>query len=304
MRDVYKQIGAVSRSKTSVLVVGESGTGKELVAKAIHFASDPDKPFVAVNCTAFATGLLESELFGHVRGAYTGAVADRAGRFELAGEGSLLLDEIAEIPLDLQAKLLRVLQERTFERVGDAKPVPLRARIMAATHRNLSAMVREGTFREDLYYRLNVVEIRLPALRDRPEDIPLLVEGLLARINRELHRNVRRVTDDAMRALTTYAWPGNVRELENTLTRAVVLAKGDSIDSDVLAQGIPGVSTHSPMTSPASEEPLPLRDVERNHIERVLRHTDWNKKRACELLVISRPTLDRKIEEYGLKKEH
>jgi two-component system, NtrC family, response regulator AtoC len=331
MRDVYKQIGAVSRSKTSVLVVGESGTGKELVAKAIHYASDPDKPFVAVNCTAFASGLLESELFGHVRGAYTGAVADRMGRFELAGQGSLFLDEIAEIPLDLQAKLLRVLQERTFERVGDARPVPLRARVMAATHRDLAAMVREGTFREDLFYRLNVVEIRLPALRDRPDDIPLLVEGLLARINRELHRNVRHVTGDAMHALTSYAWPGNVRELENTLTRAVVLAKGDAIDLDVLSRGVAGppeavgarhvagppeavgarhVAGHvqdgrgadDPLAK-TGEVPLPLREVERLHIEYVLRHAAWNKKRTCELLEISRPTLDRKIEEYGLKKE-
>jgi two-component system response regulator AtoC len=305
MREVYKQIGAVARSPTSVLVVGESGTGKELVARAIHYASTPDKPFVAVNCTAFASGLLESELFGHVRGAFTGATGDRMGRFELASNGTLFLDEIAEIPLDLQAKLLRVLQERTFERVGDSRPVALSARIIAATHRELGAMVRAGTFREDLFYRLNVVQISLPPLRERPDDIPRLVEGLLAKINRELHRSVRVVTNDALDALVRYPWPGNVRELENALTRAVVLAKGDAIDESLLA-GV--VLTDATKVQPAAAvvagaAPLSLREVEKRHIAHVLRHADWNKRRACEILEISRPTLDRKIEEYALTRE-
>jgi DNA-binding NtrC family response regulator len=308
IREIYKTIGAVSTSKTSTLIVGESGTGKELVAKAIHYASDDrDKPFVAVNCTAFARGLLESELFGHVRGAFTGAIADKQGRFELAGTGTLFLDEVAEIPLDLQAKLLRVLQERTFERVGDARAIHLKARIVAATHRDLSAMVREGSFREDLLYRLKVMEIRIPPLRERSDDIPLLVDALLAKINVETHKNVRWVPDETMALLRAYAWPGNVRELENALTRAVVLAKGDVLEASLLP--LPGANGSAP-AAPASDPQdtiqvdsklLPLREIERQHIERVLRHTGWNKRRACALLEISRPTLDRKIEEFGLK---
>ncbi|MGE0396807.1 MAG: sigma-54-dependent transcriptional regulator [Kofleriaceae bacterium] len=308
IRDVWKQIGAVSTTKAPVLIAGESGTGKELVARAIHAASDAaggkERPFVAVNCTALAPGVLESELFGHVKGAFTGAVADRPGRLELAGKGTLFLDEIAEIPLDLQAKLLRVLQERTYERVGDAKQMQLEARVIAATHRDLAAMVAKGTFREDLYYRLRVVEISLPALRERASDIPILVEGLLAKINRDLNKDVRYVTPTALARLSAYAWPGNVRELENTLTRAVVLAKSDVLDETFLPLG--GVSTGDAASAPGTEADnegaLPtLREIERRHIVRVLAHTEWNKRRACAVLDISRPTLDRKIEEYGLR---
>ncbi len=311
IRDVWKQIGAVSTTKAPVLIAGESGTGKELVARAIHAASDAsqapgskDRPFVAVNCTALAPGVLESELFGHVKGAFTGAVADRPGRLELAGKGTLFLDEIAEIPLDLQAKLLRVLQERTYERVGDAKTMHLEARVIAATHRDLASMVAKGTFREDLYYRLRVVEISLPPLRERASDIPILVEGLLAKINRDLAKDVRYVTPTALARLSAYAWPGNVRELENTLTRAVVLAKSDVLDETFLPLG--GVSTGDAATAPGTEADnegaLPtLREIERRHVVRVLAHTEWNKRRACAILDISRPTLDRKIDEYGLR---
>ena len=299
IRDVWKQIGAVSTTRAPVLIRGESGTGKELVAKAIHTASsDRDRPFVAVSCTALAPGVLESELFGHVKGAYTGAVADRPGRFELAGRGTLFLDEIAEIPLDLQAKLLRVLQERTFERVGDARSIPLEARIIAATHRDLTQMVARGTFREDLFYRLRVVEIALPPLRERAGDIAVLVEGLLVKINADLDKDVRFVTPAALARLSAHSWPGNVRELENTLTRAVVLAKGDYLDETLLSIGTTGSA------SVASGDVLPtLREVERDHIIRVLAQTEWNKRRACAILDISRPTLDRKIEEFGLRKE-
>jgi len=299
IRDVWKQIGAVSTTRAPVLIRGESGTGKELVAKAIHNASvDRDKPFVAVNCTALAPGVLESELFGHVKGAFTGAVADRPGRFEVAGKGTLFLDEIAEIPLELQAKLLRVLQERTFERVGDSKSLPLDARVIAATHRDLAQMVKQGTFREDLYYRLRVVEIALPPLRERATDIPILVEGLLAKINRDLGKDVRFVTPAALARLNSYAWPGNVRELENTLTRAVVLAKNDVLDETLLPVG-----ETAPAADADAHGALPtLREVERRHIARVLAHTEWNKRRACAILDISRPTLDRKIDEYGLRK--
>jgi two-component system response regulator AtoC len=332
IHEVYKAIGSVSTSRASVLIVGESGTGKELVAKAIHYASaDRDKPFLPVNCTALSRELLESELFGHVRGAFTGAIADKPGRFELAGDGTLFLDEVAEIPIDLQAKLLRVLQERVFERVGDARPVPLRARIVAATHRDLDAMVRAGTFREDLLYRLRVVEMRLPPLRERPEDIPVLVESLLCKINRELHKRVRFVSPEAMALLSAYPWPGNVRELENALMRAVVLAKGDAVELELLPLGPtpagPPTSRSAALSQPAPQssarngssgagahdgateipalaapQVLPLREVERMHIEHTLRVTGWNKRRASALLDISRPTLDRKIDEYGLRR--
>jgi DNA-binding NtrC family response regulator len=301
IRDVWKQIGAVSTTRAPVLITGESGTGKELVAKAIHNAGADSvpKPFVAVSCQALAPGVLESELFGHVKGAFTGAVGDRPGRFELAGKGTLFLDEIAEIPLEIQAKLLRVLQERTFERVGDARPLPLDARIIAATHRDLAAMVAKGTFREDLYYRLRVVEIHLPPLRERAGDITVLVEGLLAKIARELGKEIRYVTPTALARLAARDWPGNIRELENTLTRAVVLAKTDVLDETLLpAAGAAARPDEHP------DDALPtLREIERRHIVRVLAETEWNKRRACAILDISRPTLDRKIEEYGLRKE-
>jgi DNA-binding NtrC family response regulator len=300
IRDVWKQIGAVSTTRAPVLITGESGTGKELVAKAIHNASTPDRPFVAVSCSALAPGVLESELFGHIKGAFTGAVGDRPGRFELAGNGTLFLDEIAEVPIDIQAKLLRVLQERSFERVGDSKPRPIDARIIAATHRDLGAMVSKTTFREDLYYRLRVVEIHLPPLRERTGDVAVLVEGLIAKIARDLGKHVRYVTPTALARLVSHPWPGNVRELENTLTRAIVLAKTDVIDETLLPLGeAPFVDTSGDTTTALGT----LREIERAHIVRVLASTGWNKRRTCAILDISRPTLDRKIDEYGLKKD-
>jgi len=324
MREVFKTIGQVSTSNATVLVTGESGTGKELVARAIHFAGpNRDQPFVAVNCTAFPRELLESELFGHARGAFTGAVADKLGRFALAGAGTLFLDEIGELPVDLQAKLLRVVQERVFERVGDSKPVPLRARIITATHRDLAAMVREGTFREDLYYRLRVVELNLPPLRARREDIPTLVEHLLAKIAREQHKRIRYVAREALDVLVRYAWPGNVRELENALTRAVVLTNGEVLevaalpiaadDADEDDGADPGAhderghdatetaegASHAPMDL---GHMVTLRELERRHISAVLLATGWNKRRSCGVLGITRPTLDRKIRDYALER--
>jgi DNA-binding NtrC family response regulator len=296
MRALYKTIGAVSLSKATVLLRGESGTGKELVARAIHQASpSADQPFMAINCSAISRDLLESELFGHVRGAFTGAAGDKAGRFELAGSGTLFLDEIGELSADLQAKLLRVIQERTYERVGDGRPQQLRARIIAATHRDLEAMVADGRFRADLLYRLQVLEVRIPALRERRADVPLLVEGLLVRIAREVHKPVPRVSQSALDLLCDHDWPGNVRELENALVRAVVLAPSDVIEAENLPI--------RPGPGPSSAPVWSLRDVERQHIQSVLTHVSWNKRRACALLGVSRPTLDRKIEEYGLNRE-
>jgi DNA-binding NtrC family response regulator len=306
IREVFKAIGAVAASRATVLVRGESGTGKELVARALHFAGERgEEPFVAVNCSAFARDLLESELFGHVRGAFTGAVGDKAGRLQLAGRGTLFLDEIGELPVELQAKLLRVLQERTFERVGDARPLRLEARVVAATHRDLGRMVAEGGFREDLYYRLKVLEIALPPLRERAGDIALLVEHLLGKIRRELHVGVRSVDAEAMRMLTAYAWPGNVRELENALTRACVLAKGEVVTAAHFDLGPPPSARDGGGAAPGGDGATalaPLREVERRHVARVLEHTGWNKRRACAILEIARPTLDRKIREYGLER--
>jgi DNA-binding NtrC family response regulator len=303
IRAVFKSIGAVAASRATVLITGESGTGKELVARAIHRASpDSDQPFVAVNCGAFARDLLESELFGHVRGAFTGADRDKMGRLELAGKGTLFLDEIGELSQETQVKLLRVLQERTFERVGDPRPLRLEARLITATHRDLPALVASGAFREDLYYRLRVVEIHVPPLRQRREDVPVRVAGLLARINRSLHTSVRYIRDDAMDLLCRYDWPGNVRELENVLTRACVLAKGDLLTPDTLQALSPPPPPPDPSPPSLSGELPSLRQVEREHIARVLQATGWNKRKSCDILQITRPTLDRKIKEFNLER--
>jgi DNA-binding NtrC family response regulator len=311
LRRVFKAVGAVASTRATVLIRGESGTGKELVARAIHRASsDPSAPFVAVNCTAFARELLESELFGHVKGAFTGAGSDKVGRFELAGSGTLLLDEVGELPLSLQVKLLRVIQERVFERVGDVRPQKLEARLVAATHRDLGKMVREGTFREDLYYRLRVVEIEVPPLRDRKGDLPLLVSGLLSRVNRALRTQVHSIHEEAMARLVAHDWPGNVRELENVLTGACVAAKGGAILPEHLSlglepapAGLPAGLPADPLAPPGAPASAPLealREIERQHVERVLVHTHWNKRQACAILKITRPTLDRKIKDFGL----
>lgn len=310
MRTIYKEVGKIAASQANVLVTGESGTGKELLARIIHQFSCPTRPFVPVNCAAIVEQLLESDLFGHEKGAFTGAIASKIGKCELAADGTLFLDEIGDLSLNLQAKLLRVLQEREFERVGGVQRIPLRARVIAATHRDLEKMVAQGRFREDLYQRLKVVTLQLPALRDRTEDIPKLVEHLLSRINAKLGRQVTKVPQQVMTYLQTREWSGNVRELENALTRAVVLAPADVLGIELLssssAQALSGPSPHSaPSTAIddrfANSDDVPsLDDVERQHIVRVLKHTDGHRGRTCELLGISRPTLMRKIRKYNL----
>jgi DNA-binding NtrC family response regulator len=294
MREIFKTIGMLSRSKTTVLVQGESGTGKELVARAIHYNSDNrNEPFVAVNCTALAEGLLESELFGHVRGAFTGAVRDNRGRIEVAANGTLFLDEIGDLSPNLQAKLLRVVENREYSRVGSEKVQHTDARIIGATNRGLEEMVRQGAFREDLYYRLKVVEIVLPPLRERKEDIPLLVAYLLEKINRRLHKNVRKVPDSVMQMLVNYEWKGNVRELENALTRAVTLSRGEIL----LGEHLPMASAEA---GELTREVMSLKEMEKQYIGHVLRYAHWNKSRASDILGITRPTLDKKIKDYGL----
>jgi DNA-binding NtrC family response regulator len=293
MVQVFKVIGQVAASRAPVLIRGESGTGKELIAQAIH-ASSPAaaEPFMAVNCTALPATLLESELFGHLKGSFTGALSDRRGRFALAGRGTIFLDEIGDTTPDFQAKLLRVLQQHEYYPVGAERPERMAARVVAATHRDLEAMVDRGEFRHDLYYRLRVVEISLPPLRERLGDVPLLAEHLVRKAAETIGRRPPVLSDEARTALLRHGWRGNVRELENSLTRAVLLAVGDVIRPEHLA-----------LARPATEELpglLSLAESERRHVLRVLEATGWHKTRAAELLEVSRPRLDRIIEKYGL----
>ncbi len=301
MKEVYKKIGQVSSSRVTALIQGESGTGKELVAKSIHYCGiTKDQPFIAVNCTALTESLLESELFGHVKGAFTGSIRDKKGKFELAGEGSIFLDEISEISPNLQVKLLRVLQEREFERVGGETLIPMRARIIAATNKNLSKLVETGKFREDLYYRLKVVSVDIPSLREKVKDIPLLVQHFLSKINTELHKNVNKVPDEVMEMLKSHEWIGNVRELENTLMQAIVLSSDDVLTKEniLLRESEP---VNKELTSFLNSS---LADMEKIHIKAVLDSVKWDKQKAHKILGISVPTLYSKIEKYNLEKNN
>ena len=295
MREVFKLIGSVANTRTNILIQGESGTGKELVAKAIHYNSPyRDEPFIVINCSAISDTLLESELFGHVKGAFTDAVCETKGKFEIAGKGTLFLDEIGDISPNLQSKLLRVIETRDFMKVGGEKILKTEARIIAATNQNLRTLIENGKFREDLYYRFKVVEIRLPSLRERKEDIPELVGYLLEKINRDLRKNVRKVPPDVMKALTELSWKGNVRELENALTRAVILAKGDV----VLMENLPLEAEERKLFS---RELISLDEIEKEYIQYVLAAVKGSKTRASQVLKISRPTLDKKIKDYNLE---
>lgn len=296
MKDVYKKIGQTTTSRVTVLIEGESGTGKELVARAIHYSGiTKEKPFVPVNCTALTESLLESELFGHVKGAFTGSIRDKKGKFELAGEGTIFLDEISEITPNLQVQLLRVLQQKEFERVGGETLIPMKARIIAATNKDLNQLVREGKFREDLYFRLKVVSINLPPLRERLDDVPLLVSHFLAKINKELHKNVTKVPDDVMEMLKNHYWVGNVRELENTLMQAVVLSSDDILNKE-------NVLLRKPEPGDIKEDVkfITLAENEKNHIKKILDAVQWDKNKAHKILGISLPTLYSKIENYKL----
>ena len=288
MIEIFKLIGMLSGSRTPVLIRGETGTGKELVARAIHnYSPWADEPFIAVNCTAVAESLLESELFGHVKGSFTGAVADRKGRFELAENGTIFLDEIGDTSPAFQAKLLRVLQEGEFYPVGGERPRTTRARVIAATHRPIEQLIRDGAFREDLYFRLRVVEMEIPPLRERRDDIPILAEHLLAKAARELHKEVRIIPPPVMEMLQSYDWPGNVRELENAIVRAVVLARGPALRRDDFSL------TGQLAGDGAPDEATTLEEVERSHVLRILERTRGNKSEAARVLGISRPRLDR-----------
>ncbi len=297
--NVIQQIGLVAPTNTTVLIRGESGVGKELVAAAIHHSSNrKDGPLVCLNCAALTPTLLESELFGHEKGAFTGATERKRGKFEMADGGTLMLDEIGEMSAEVQAKFLRVLEGHPFERVGGQEPIQTDVRVVAATNRDLQKMVSDGQFRQDLYYRLHVVEIVVPPLRERGNDCLILAEFFLRRFNAEMGRKIDRFTDAAKKRLAGYAWPGNIRELKNVIERAVVFnTKAEVDESDLmLAPAVAGQST--PMIELRSSE-TSLADLERAHIERVLRQTEGNKSRAAAILGIERSTLDRKLKKYS-----
>jgi DNA-binding NtrC family response regulator len=299
MIQVYKLVGQAAGSRATVVIRGESGTGKELVARAIH-ANSPQsgEPFVPVNCAALPSTLLESELFGHERGAFTGAVSARRGRFAMAGAGTIFLDEIGDTSLDFQSKLLRVLQDREFTPVGAERVERTEARVIAATHRDLETMVAERSFREDLYYRLRVVEIVIPPLRERKTDIRDLAEHMLGKAAAALGVSTPVLSDDALAKLAEHSWPGNVRELENCVTRAMVIAAGNVIRPEHLSIASPARTATPQPSAPLGVRPLD--EVERDEVVRALNATHGHKSHAAELLGVSRPRLNRLIEKYGL----
>lgn len=300
MKAVLDLAGRVAASDASILITGESGTGKELLAKGAHFNSRrADGPFVAVNCAAIPENLIESELFGHVKGSFTGAVKNKEGKFELADGGTLFLDEIGELRLDLQAKILRALQEREVDQVGGSKPVPVDVRVIAATNKDIDRAVKEGSFREDLYYRLSVITLHIPPLRERREDVPLLVSHFLRKSSKDAEVHI---DAEALSALTSYGWPGNVRELENAVERALVLRRGNVITRVDLPEKL----TKEKMSVDdiilnLPEQGISLEDLEKSLITKALEKHKGNQTRAAEYLGISRPTLIYRMEKYGLK---
>jgi two-component system, NtrC family, response regulator AtoC len=327
MQSIYGIITKVADTPSTVLITGESGTGKELVAKALHeHSSRKGGPFIKINCAAIPKTLMESELFGYEKGAFTGATSSKPGRFELADGGTLFLDEIGEIPVEMQVKLLRAVQESEFERVGGIKTLKVDVRLITATNRDLERETREGNFREDLFYRLNVVPLAIPPLRQRADDIPLLVQHIIAKFNDRLKKSVRGISDEAMRLLKLHSWPGNIRELENVLERTILFSTGDSIEVGDLPADLRGEGDGPPRPGPTLEMPVPLvpatavegreptgptslkamvraetSRVERELIARALDETGGNVTQAAKLLKISRKSLQMKMKEFGLR---
>jgi Nif-specific regulatory protein len=305
IQDIEKQIGLVAKTNATCLIRGESGAGKELVARAVHYSSlRKDGPFVCLNCAALTETLLESELFGHEKGSFTGATEKKVGKFEAANHGTIFLDEIGEMTVGTQAKLLRILEGHPFERVGGSVPIQVDVRVVAATNQQLEEAVREGRFRRDLFFRLQVVEIRVPPLRERKDDVALLADHFLQRFVRETGRKIRGFTSAAKEKMRGYDWPGNVRELRNVVERAVALGSGPLLDSgDIWLSSLDLPGQAGAEGAPRSYEPLSLEDVEKQHILETLNYTNWNKSQAAGILRIERSTLDRKIERYKFRRE-
>ena len=296
MQEVFSMIKAVTDTNATVLITGETGTGKELVARAIHSnSSQRYGPFVATSCGALPETLLESELFGYEKGAFTGADRTKKGRFELANEGTLFLDEVGDISMKTQIRLLRVLQEKSFSRLGGTEQIKVDVRLVSATNRDLVAAIEEGSFRSDLYYRLNVVSIQLPPLRERIDDVPLLAAHFINKYNVEFNKKFDRVDRKAMDLMMDYHWPGNVRELENVIERALVIDQGPQM----MVKHLPFCNIESPLT----EEPRSLQEVEKSHIEKMLQRNDWNIAKTARLLDIDRSTLHKKIKKFGLERQ-
>jgi formate hydrogenlyase transcriptional activator len=317
LRRVLKQVATVAPTDSTVLIYGETGTGKELIARAIHnLSSRVSNSFVKLNCAAIPTGLLESELFGHERGAFTGAITQRIGRFELANRGTVFLDEIGEIPLELQPKLLRVLQEREFERLGSSRTLTTDARLIAATNRDLDAMVEEQKFRSDLFYRLNVFPVRVPSLRERPEDIPLLVRHFAEQCARRMNKKIETISTETLKQMRQYHWPGNIRELQNVIERAVILSAGPILNvpiSEFQSRPAPAAIDGNRNADRRPEPPARkdirnvLEETERKHILSVLSQTNWvvsGPNGAAERLGMKRSTLQLRIRKLGISREN
>ena len=302
MQDIFELARTVGKSTSNILILGESGTGKELLARAIHLESlRADTPFVSVSCAALTETLLESELFGHEKGAFTHAISQKKGKFEMAHGGTIFLDEIGDIGAKLQLDLLRILQEKEFSRVGGNEVIKVDVRIIAATNRDLKKAIEEGKFREDLYYRLNVISILIPPLRERKEDIPLLVDHFIEKFNIEMKKKIEGISPEALNSIMAYIWPGNVRELENTIERAMVITKGTMINVEDL--GLPSRAEENSLTcaAPPSGDKS-MKAVEKDHMAKILKENDWNIQRSAEILGIDRVTLYNKIRKYELKK--
>jgi PAS domain S-box-containing protein len=321
LMEVLRQVEQIARIDSTILILGETGTGKELIARAIHDRSPrKSRPLIKVNCGAISAGLVESELFGHVKGAFTGAIANRDGRFKLADGGTIFLDEVGELPMDTQVKLLRVLQEQEFEPIGSSKTTKVNVRVVAATNRDLEELVRDGKFRADLFYRLNVVPLRVPALRQRAGDLPLLVMFFVQKCAAKLGKHIKSVSDEAMHQLTSYSWPGNVRELQNVIERAVILSPGHTLmlaeklrgptlpDRSVLPEAAQSQTRHLeiPASSPAGyKDDGSLEDVERRHIETVLARTNWmieGERGAAKMLNLNPSTLRSRMQKLNIKR--
>ena len=300
MKNVMDIVRRVSPAESTVLITGESGTGKELIAREIHNHSLRRKaPFVVVDCGALVETLFESELFGHVKGSFTGATVTKHGRFEVANRGTIFLDEISNISLNIQAKLLRVIQEREVTRIGSSKSIKVDVRILAATNEDLTQCVQRGKFREDLFYRLSVVPIHLPPLRERKEDIPSLVDHFLKKYSKRTKKQISGINHDVLKALQEYDWPGNIRELENTIERAVVLSKNDEIEPEDLMYH--GISSGSSFLNPVGGKYRSLEEIEKQYIRAVLQAHHWNKSHTANILGIDRKTLLHKIKKYGIQ---